>query len=107
MDKIPVFDNWGNHVGDFIPSGTSGLACLGYALLGIVFFALSPCFLPFMLVVGIGYLFWAYNQTNNPKRKTHMTIAVIMLLVSFSCIFVSFMTTAAAAIQSWIYQLYQ
>jgi len=83
-DKIPVFDNWGNRIGDFVRSG-SGCG-IGWILLGLPLFIAQclPLIGPFITLAA---LIWLLTKPKDyPNRNVLIKICIGILIFEVLCI---------------------
>jgi len=83
-DKIPVFDSWGNQVGDFIPSGSSGLQVIGLPVAGpgvFLFYCLPIVVILAVLAAPFATLIWVITRPEDyPNRKTFIFLSISLIV---------------------------
>jgi hypothetical protein len=79
-DKIPVFDSWGSHIGDFTPVGTPGCLILLGGLFVLLFTCgpLMPFILPIVCLIASGVV-WLIPSFNEDSKR----VISILCLVGF------------------------
>ena len=81
-DKIPVFDNLGNQIGDFIPTGKGG-ETIAMVLVGlaICLLYLMPFLMPLImfLIPTVGLL-WSHSRPKDyPNRNLYIFLCLLVL----------------------------